>query len=54
LLRQGASYTINLMNSQVDPAGNALPYNVTQDKLLFPVPQSEMDLDVNLTQNPGY
>ena len=54
LLRFGTQYTINLMNSQVDPSGNPLNYNVTQNKLLFPVPQSEMDLDQNLTQNPGY
>jgi starch-binding outer membrane protein, SusD/RagB family len=54
LLRFGSQYTINLMNSQVDPYGNPLNYNVTQNKLLFPVPQSEMDLDQNLTQNPGY
>ena len=54
LLRFGAQYTINLMNSQVDPSGNALNYNVTQSKLLFPVPQSERDLDKNLTQNLGY
>ena len=54
LLRFGTQYTINLMNSQVDPSGNPLNYNVTADKLLFPIPASEMDLDVNLTQNPGY
>jgi tetratricopeptide (TPR) repeat protein len=54
LLRFGTQYTINLMNSQADPSGNPLNYNVTQNKLLFPVPQSEMDLDQNLTQNPGY
>jgi starch-binding outer membrane protein, SusD/RagB family len=54
LLRFGAQYTITLMNSQVDPTGKALNYGVTQTKLLFPVPQSERDLDKNLSQNPGY
>ena len=54
LLRQGASYTINLMNNQVDPSGKPLVYNVTQNKLIFPVPQSERDLDANLSQNTGY
>ena len=54
LVRFGTQYTITLMNSQVDPSGNPLNYNVTQNKLLFPVPQSERDLDQNLTQNPGY
>ena len=54
LLRAGATYTINLMNSQVDPSGNALNYGVTPDKLIFPIPQSERDLDKNLAQNAGY
>ena len=54
LLRAGASYTISLMNSQVDPTGKSLNYSLTQNKLLFPVPQSERDLDKNLSQNPGY
>ncbi|HEX9509260.1 MAG TPA: RagB/SusD family nutrient uptake outer membrane protein [Puia sp.] len=54
LLRAGVQYTINLMNSQVDPYGNPLHYALTQNKLLFPVPQSERDLDKNLSQNAGY
>jgi len=54
LLRAGAQYTINLMNSQVDPNGKALNYGLTTNKLLWPVPQSERDLDVNLSQNTGY
>lgn len=29
-------------------------YDVTEDKLLFPIPQSEMDRNPRLTQNPGY
>lgn len=54
LLRFGKQYTIDLMNKQVDPFGKALTYNVTQNKLLFPVPFNEIRLDGNLTQNPGY
>ena len=54
LLRYGAQYTITLMNSQVDPSGNSLNYNVTQQKLIYPVPISEIQLDANLTQNPGF
>jgi len=54
LLRYGSQYTISLMNSQVDPTGKPLTYNVTQSKLLFPVPYNEIQLDGNLTQNPGY
>jgi len=54
LLRAGAQYTISLMNKQVDPYGNTLNYALTQNRLLWPVPQSERDLDKNLAQNPGY
>jgi starch-binding outer membrane protein, SusD/RagB family len=54
LLRFGAQYTINLMNSQVDPTGKPLNYNVTQEKLIYPIPLSEIQLDPNLTQNSGF
>lgn len=29
-------------------------YDVTEEKLLFPIPQSELDRNPRLTQNPGY
>jgi len=29
-------------------------YNVTSSRLLYPIPQSERDLNTDLTQNPGY
>lgn len=54
LLRAGAQYTITLMNSQIDPSGNPLNYGVTQNKLLYPIPASEIQLDANLSQNPGF
>jgi len=54
LLRYGKQYTITLMNSQVDPFGKPLNYNVNQNELIFPVPYNEIQLDGNLTQNPGY
>ena len=54
LLRAGAQYTITLMNGQVDPSGNPLNYNVTQNLLLYPIPLSEIQLDANLAQNPGF
>ncbi len=54
LLRAGAQFTIDLMNSQIDPAGNPLNYGLTAPRLLWPVPQSERDLDKNLSQNNGY
>ncbi len=31
-----------------------LGYNVTEDKLVFPIPQSELDRNPNLAQNPSY
>ena len=32
----------------------ATSYNVTQDRLLYPIPQFEIELNPALTQNPGY
>jgi hypothetical protein len=54
LLRYGAQYTINLMNSQVDGNGVSLGYQVTANRLLYPVPQADRDNNPNLSQNPGY
>jgi hypothetical protein len=54
LLRAGPQYTITLMNAQVGPSGASLGYKLTTQKMLFPVPQSERDLDKNLDQNDGY
>ena len=36
------------------PVMNALGYNLTENKLIWPVPQTERDKNVNLTQNSGY
>lgn len=54
LLRFGAQYTINVMNSQVDGNGVNLGYQVNVNKLLYPIPQNDRDNNPNLTQNPGY
>lgn len=54
LLRYGSQYTITLLTNQVDPFGKPLGYSIDQNKLLFPVPYTEIQLDGNLTQNPGY
>jgi hypothetical protein len=54
LLRAGAQYTITTMNALKGAGGNNLNYNVTQQKLLFPIPQTERDLNKNLSQNDGY
>lgn len=32
----------------------AASYDITTEKLLFPIPQGELDINSNLTQNPGY
>lgn len=54
LLRYGGDYTISLMNSQQDGNGNNLNYKVNKNKFLFPIPQTEIDNNSNITQNPGY
>ena len=53
LLRAGSQYTINVMNSQ-EYNGTPLNYGVTEQKLIFPIPQKERNLNRNLEQNPGY
>ena len=54
LLRFGAQYTIDLMNSQVDGNGVSLGYQVDAHRLVYPIPQNDRDNNPNLTQNVGY
>ena len=59
LLRADANGVVNivtLMNAQVDSHGNNLNYNMNPNKYqyIFPVPQEDLLLNKNLTQNPGY
>lgn len=54
LLRSGNENLFGVMNKLKDPSGTPLNYNVSESKLIFPVPQTERDLNKNLTQNPGY
>ncbi len=62
LLRATANGTINiitLMNNQYDSNGNLLKYGINgagvdQHELLFPMATNELQLNPNLTQNPGY
>ena len=59
LLRADANGIINivtLMGAQVDSHGNNLNYNMNPNKYqyIFPVPQEDLLLNKNLTQNPGY
>lgn len=45
---------IEVMNNAKGPDGASLGYSVTEEKLLWPLPQAERDKNPNLTQNPGY
>lgn len=47
---------IEILSQQKDANGNTLPYvgNLNQNRLLWPIPQSQRDNNPNLTQNPGY
>ena len=52
LVRTGNA--ISVMNAQKDGNGNNLNYNVQPYMLVYPIPQTELDLNPLLTQNPGY
>jgi len=45
---------IEVMNSAVGPNDVPLGYNLTQNRLVFPIPQAELDKNTKLVQNPGY
>lgn len=51
LLRTGRAKAV--MNAEKDANGNIL-YNVKDYQLLYPVPQTQLDLNSLLTQNTGY
>jgi hypothetical protein len=42
------------LNDQTDSAGNSFGRQTTVDKVLIPIPQAELDVNPNMTQNPGY
>jgi hypothetical protein len=52
LLRTGKA--IEVMNAQKDGSGNNLNYNVQAYRLLLPIPQTQIDLNPKLVQNPQY
>ncbi len=52
LLRTGRA--IAVMNAQKDGNGNNLNYNVQPYMLVYPIPQTQLDLNPLLVQNPGY
>jgi starch-binding outer membrane protein, SusD/RagB family len=45
---------IEIMNQLKDGNGNTLGYQLTENKLVWPIPQSERDKNTKLTQNAGY
>ena len=45
---------IDVMNNAVGPDGKKIGYKLTQNRLLWPIPQSELDKNTKLVQNPGY
>lgn len=45
---------IEVMNAAEDGNGNSLGYQLSEEKLVWPIPQSERDKNTKLTQNPGY
>lgn len=52
----GTINLVNLMNSQVNSSGANLNYNMNADKhqFILPIPLQDLQLNKNLTQNPGY
>ena len=46
---------IEVMNkTKLNANGDLVGYNLTTNKLLWPIPQSELDKNIKLTQNSGY
>lgn len=52
LVRTGRAKDV--MNAQKDGNGTNLNYNVQDYQLIYPIPQTQLDLNPLLTQNPGY
>jgi starch-binding outer membrane protein, SusD/RagB family len=45
---------IEVMNSVTGAGDVSLGYNLTENRLIWPIPQGELDKNAQLTQNPGY
>ena len=52
LLRTGRALAV--MNAQTDGTGANLNYNIQAYQLLYPIPQTQLDLNPKLVQNSGY
>jgi hypothetical protein len=53
LKRTGRSIEV-INNAKVPDGITPEGYNLTQNRLLWPIPQAELDKNSKLTQNPGY
>jgi starch-binding outer membrane protein, SusD/RagB family len=45
---------MEVMSATIDADGNPIGYALTPERLLWPIPQAELDKNANLTQNEGY
>jgi starch-binding outer membrane protein, SusD/RagB family len=45
---------IEVINNTIDETGQKIGYNLTDNRLIWPIPQSELDRNTSLTQNEGY
>lgn len=45
---------IPVISAAVDQNGANLGYNLTENRLVWPIPQAELDKNLKLRQNPGY
>lgn len=57
LLRTGKAISVMTAfgaKMKLDPRVNPAAYNLTQNRLLFPFPLAEMNINRSLVQNPGY
>jgi hypothetical protein len=45
---------IDVMNNTTGVGGVPIGYSIGEEDLVWPIPQAELDKNVNLTQNPGY
>ncbi|MDP4286221.1 MAG: RagB/SusD family nutrient uptake outer membrane protein [Bacteroidota bacterium] len=65
LLRTGTAISVMTAYGQIEiahpttPPSSYLPYNsnsfvINQNKLLYPIPSNELNIDPNIKQNPGY
>jgi starch-binding outer membrane protein, SusD/RagB family len=45
---------IEVINNATGEDGSNLGYNLTESRLIWPIPQEELDKNAQLVQNPGY